>query len=126
MMAKSWWDGKRTRPDPREFTAVLVAPFRQYPFVTVTAPRQAGKTTLCGAGFPGLPYVDLDAPDERAFAESDPRGFLARFPEGAILDEIQRVLDLLSYLKVLADDDGGAGQVATGSALRERGRCRDP
>ena len=94
---------------PREITPVLVALFRQYPFVTVTGPRQSGKTTLCRAAFPGLPHVDLDAPDERAFAESDPRGFLARFPEGAILDEIQRVPDLPSYLKVLADEDGGAG-----------------
>ena len=84
--------------------------------VTVTGPRQSGKTTLCRAAFPGLPHVDLDAPDERKFAESDPRGFLARFPQGAILDEIQRVPDLLSYLKVLADEDGGAGLfILTGS-----------
>ena len=101
---------------PREITPVLVALFRQYPFVTVTGPRQSGKTTLCRAAFPGLAHVDLDAPDERAFAESDPRGFLARFPEGAILDEIQRVPDLPSYLKVLADEDGGAGLfILTGS-----------
>ena len=101
---------------PREITPVLVALFRQHPFVTVTGPRQSGKTTLCRAAFPGLPHVDLDAPDERAFAESDPRGFLARFREGAILDEIQRVPDLPSYLKVLADEDGGAGLfILTGS-----------
>lgn len=100
----------------REITPVLVGLFRQYPFVTVTGPRQSGKTTLCRAAFPGLPHVDLDAPDRRAFAESDPRGFLARFPQGAILDEIQRVPDLVSYLKVLADEDGGTGLlVLTGS-----------
>ena len=100
----------------REITPLLVGLFRQYPFVTVTGPRQSGKTTLCRAAFPGLPHVDLDAPDRRAFAESDPRGFLARFPEGAILDEIQRVPDLLSYLKVLADEDGEASLfVLTGS-----------
>ena len=100
----------------REITPLLVGLFRQYPFVTVTGPRQSGKTTLCRAAFPGLAHVDLDAPDQRAFAESDPRGFLARYPEGAILDEIQRVPDLVSYLKVLADEDGGTSLfVLTGS-----------
>ena len=102
--------------DRGEITPVLVGLFRQYPFVAVTGPRQSGKTTLCRAAFPGLPHVDLDAPDHRAFAESDPQGFLARFPQGAILDEIQRVPDLPSYLKVLADEDGGVGLfVLTGS-----------
>ena len=72
----------------------------------MTGPRQSGKTTLCRAAFPHLDYINLEAPDQREFAESDPRGFLARFGEGAILDEIQRVPDLLSYLQVLADEVG--------------------
>ena len=100
----------------REIAPHLVKLFRQYPFVTVTGPRQSGKTTLCRATFPDLAYVDLDAPDEREFARSDPRRFLNRFRKGAILDEVQRVPDLLSYLKVLADDDGRNGLfVLTGS-----------
>ena len=90
----------------REITPCLVALFEQYPFVTVTGPRQSGKTTLCRAAFPQLDYVNLEAPDQREFAESDPRGFLGRLGEGAILDEIQRVPDLLSYLQVLADEAG--------------------
>ena len=90
----------------REITPRLVELFRQYPFVTVTGPRQSGKTTLCRSTFPDLRYVDLDAPDEREFANSDPRRFLGRFGRGAILDEVQRVPKLLSYLKVLADEDG--------------------
>ncbi len=90
----------------REITDRLVALFRQYPFVTLTGPRQAGKTTLCRAAFPHLTYVNLEAPDQRLFAESDPRGFLSGLGEGAILDEIQRVPQLLSYLQVLADDIG--------------------
>ena len=90
----------------REITPRLVELFRQYPFVTVTGPRQSGKTTLCRSTFPDLQYVDLDAPDEREFANSDPRRFLGRFGRGAILDEVQRVPKLLSYLKVLADEDG--------------------
>lgn len=90
----------------REITPILVGLFEQYPFVTVTGPRQSGKTTLCRAAFPRLEYVNLEAPDQRAFAESDPRGFLSRLDGGAILDEVQRVPDLLSYLQVLADEKG--------------------
>lgn len=88
----------------REITPLLVKLFQQYPFVTVTGPRQSGKTTLCRAAFPHLAYVNLEAPDLREYAESDPRGFLAQLDGGAILDEIQRVPHLLSYLQVLADE----------------------
>ena len=88
----------------REITPCLVALFEKYPFVTVTGPRQSGKTTLCRSAFPHLKYVNLEAPDQREFAESDPRGFLSQLGEGAILDEIQRVPELLSYLQVLADE----------------------
>ena len=90
----------------REITPCLVKLFEQYPFVTVTGPRQSGKTTLCRAAFPHLKYVNLEAPDQREFAESDPRGFLSQLGVGAILDEIQRVPELLSYLQVLADEKG--------------------
>ena len=100
----------------RQITSQLVRLFEQYPFVTVTGPRQSGKTTLCRATFPGLAYVSLEAPDQREFAESDPRGFLAQFNDGAILDEIQHVPELLSYLQVLADERGRNSQfVLTGS-----------
>ena len=90
----------------REITGRLTSLFRQYPFVTVTGPRQSGKTTLCRAAFPNLEYANLEAPDQREFAETDPRGFLSQFTSGAILDEIQRVPALLSYLQVLADESG--------------------
>ena len=90
----------------REITPCLVKLFEQYPFVTVTGPRQSGKTTLCRAAFPHLKYVNLEAPDQREFAESDPRGFLSQLGVGVILDEIQRVPELLSYLQVLADEKG--------------------
>ena len=59
----------------REITPCLVKLFEQYPFVTVTGPRQSGKTTLCRAAFPHLRHVDLDEPNQREFAESDPRVF---------------------------------------------------
>ena len=100
----------------REITPCLVALFEKYPFVTVTGPRQSGKTTLCRSAFPHLKYVNLEAPDQREFAESDPRGFLSQLGEGAILDEIQRVPELLSYLQVLADETRRNGLfVLTGS-----------
>ena len=90
----------------REIAPRLVELFDRYPFVTVTGPRQSGKTTLCRETFPSLKYVNLEAPDQREFAESDPRGLLSALEGGAILDEIQRVPDLLSYLQVLADERG--------------------
>lgn len=90
----------------RDIAPCLVSLFEQYPFVTVTGPRQSGKTTLCRQTFPHLVYVNLEAPDQREFAESDPRGFLSGLENGAVLDEIQRVPDLLSYLQVLADEKG--------------------
>ncbi len=100
----------------REITPVLTKAFEQYPFVTVTGPRQSGKTTLCRQAFPSLTYVNLEAPDVREFAQSDPRGFLAQHGVGTILDEIQHVPELLSYLQVLGDEDGGNGLfVLTGS-----------
>ena len=100
----------------REIAPCLLRLFRQYPFVTVTGPRQSGKTTLCRATFPHLKYINLEAPDLREFAESDPRRFLSQLHAGAILDEIQHVPDLLSYLQVLADEKGSNSQfVLTGS-----------
>ena len=100
----------------REITHRLTTLFRQYPFVTVTGPRQSGKTTLCRAAFPDLQYANLEAPDQRDFAESDPRGLLAQLGEGAIIDEVQHVPALLSYLQVLADERGRNGLfILTGS-----------
>ena len=88
----------------RDITPHLVKLFKQYPFVTLTGPRQSGKTTLCRETFPRLKYVNLEDPNQREFAQSDPLNFLSQLEGGAILDEIQRVPDLLSYLQVLADE----------------------
>lgn len=70
-----------------------------YPVVAVTGPRQSGKTTLCRAVFPDHPYVSLETLDTREFALDDPRAFLAQYRQGAVLDEIQRTPQLLSYLQ---------------------------
>lgn len=87
-----------------------------FPSVTVTGPRQSGKSTLCRAVFPDHPYVSLETPDVRAFALSDPRGFLAQYPAGAVLDEVQRCPDLPSYLQAPIDADPTPGRwIMTGS-----------
>lgn len=87
-----------------------------YPVVVVTGPRQAGKTTLCQATFPDKPYISLESLDTRDFAHSDPRGFLAEYREGAIIDEIQRVPELLNYLQGDVDAEPGSGRfILTGS-----------
>lgn len=87
-----------------------------YPAVALTGPRQAGKTTLAQVAFPGKPYRSLEDPDQREFALSDPRGFLAQFPDGAILDEVQRAPELFSYLQTRIDADRRMGLfILTGS-----------
>jgi predicted AAA+ superfamily ATPase len=87
-----------------------------YPLVTITGPRQSGKTTLSRKVFPNKPYANLEAPDVRQFALDDPRGFLAQYPQGAVLDEIQRAPDLVSYLQPLVDEDRREGLfILTGS-----------
>jgi predicted AAA+ superfamily ATPase len=94
----------------------LVQAAATLPVVTLTGPRQSGKTTLVRATFPDLPYVTLEAPDTRERALLDPRGFLSALPEGAVLDEVQRAPDLLSYLQGVVDDDPRPGRfVLTGS-----------
>jgi predicted AAA+ superfamily ATPase len=100
----------------RTITQQLHVLFDQYPVVTITGPRQSGKTTLCRATFPNLAYVNLESPDNREFAMEDPRGFLRRFADGAIFDEIQRAPDLVSYLQVHVDEHRRNGLfVLTGS-----------
>ena len=81
-----------------------------FPIVAVTGARQAGKTTLVKSVFSEHAYVTLEDPQERAFAEEDPKGFLSRFSAGAIFDEAQRWPDLFSHLQTLVDADRRAGR----------------
>lgn len=89
---------------------------RQYPVISVTGPRQSGKTTLCKSVFSGKPYVSLEDIDTRSFAKNDPRGFLAEMPEGGVIDEIQHAPDLVSYIQTIVDAEQRPGMfVLTGS-----------
>ncbi len=100
----------------RTIEPVLKDLVTKYPVVTITGPRQSGKTTLCRKVFPQLPYENLEIPDVRQYALDDPRGFLNRYSEGVILDEIQRTPDLLSYIQGIVDDRQRPGQfILTGS-----------
>ena len=100
----------------RDLEKELIACAKDYPIVTVLGPRQSGKTTLVQNTFPTKPYVNLEALDIREVVLGDPRAFLEKHPEGAILDEIQRVPQLLSYIQPLVDEKGKKGMfILTGS-----------
>jgi len=100
----------------RRLAPCLAEAARSFPAVTLTGPRQSGKSTLCRHLFPEKDYVNLEAPDVRTFALEDPRGFFAQYPNGAILDEVQRTPDLPSYLQPMIDDDPEPGKwILTGS-----------
>lgn len=100
----------------REIAHQCIKFTKQYPVLTITGPRQAGKTTLAKHLFPKKKYVNLEAPDIRRLAIEDPRSFLQQFPDGAILDEIQRVPELCSYIQTIVDDKNKKGMfILTGS-----------
>lgn len=88
----------------REMSSTLKKVAKEYPVVLVHGPRQSGKTTICKAVFTDKPYVSMENPDTRSRALEDPRGFLADFPNGVILDEIQRTPNLLSYMQQIVDE----------------------
>ncbi len=100
----------------RDIEIELKSAATHYPVVTVMGPRQSGKTTVVKKCFPKKTYVNLEALDTRAFAEADPRGFLNQFSEGAILDEVQHVPSLLSYIQENVDTVKQKGRyILTGS-----------
>ena len=104
------------KPIDRNIEPVLHTLSAQYPVITITGPRQSGKTTLCMKVFPEKPFANLESPDIRQFSIDDPKGFLAQYPDGAVFDEIQRSPDLVSYLQTMVDQDQRNGLfILTGS-----------
>lgn len=89
----------------------------QYPVVTLTGPRQSGKTTLVRAVFKNYDYVSLEDPVLRSFALEDPRGFLQQFRKNVILDEVQRTPELFSYIQTIVDEENRTGQFSSFSLV---------
>ena len=101
---------------PRAIEPPLRRLAAQFPVITITGPRQSGKTTLARNYFKEFDYVNLEEPETRAYAQEDPKGFLGDHPAPLIIDEVQRVPELLSYIQVCSDEAGRMGQyVLTGS-----------
>jgi predicted AAA+ superfamily ATPase len=100
----------------RTLSDKVISLAQKFPVISITGPRQSGKTTFAQMVFKAYDYVNLEDPDERGFAHTDPRGFLRRFPHGVIFDEIQRAPDLLSYIQGIVDKEDSAGRfILTGS-----------
>ena len=100
----------------REMSGHVLRMAKEYPVLTIIRPRQSGKTTLARMLFPDHKYINLEEPDNRAFAQKYPRDFFANYSGNLIIDEVQRVPELLSYIQAIVDDHNTKGQfVLTGS-----------
>lgn len=101
---------------PREIAPIINKLRKQFPVISLTGPRQSGKTTLLRYIYDDLPYVNLEEIDMRNSALSDPRGFLNNYPSGAVLDEVQRTPELFSYIQGIVDANKEAHFVLSGSS----------
>ena len=100
----------------RDLSDVMLEMYQYFPVITITGPRQSGKTTLLRKVFNQLPYYSLENLDTRRFALNDPVGFLSGHPEGMILDEVQNTPGLLSYIQGLVDEDPEKRFILSGSS----------
>ena len=100
----------------RELSSVLEEAYRYFSVITVTGPRQSGKTTLIRNLFPHLPYYSLESLDIRSFAENDPIAFLNQNEEGMILDEVHNAPDPLSYIQGIVDEHPDKRYILSGSS----------
>lgn len=100
----------------RDIADSIKSATKYFPVITVTGPRQSGKSTLSRHIFPDLPYCSLETPDIRMSASDDPRGFLDNFHDGVIIDEVQRLPDLLSYIQGIVDENPDRKFYLTGSS----------
>ena len=88
----------------RDLESTIKEVYNHFPVITLTGPRQSGKTTLCRMVFPDMPYVNLEDLSTLAEVQADPKGFLGKHPNGLIIDEAQNYPEIFSYLQVLVDD----------------------
>ena len=100
----------------RDIATVMLEMYQYFPVITMTGPRQSGKTTLLRKVFKQLPYYSLENLDVRHFALNDPIGFLTQHQEGMILDEVQKAPDLLSYIQGLVDENREKRFILSGSS----------
>ena len=94
----------------RELEKEIAIGLKQYPIVALTGPRQSGKTTLIREFFKDYTYISLENPDLRQYASRDPNGFFSQYNTKIILDEVQRVPELFSYLQTIVDENKIMGQ----------------
>lgn len=94
----------------RNLKSTIAKMAKIYPVIALTGPRQSGKTTVLRQMFDDYTYVSLENPDNRSFAQSDPNGFLRLYPEKVILDEVQLVPELFSYIQTIVDESRMMGQ----------------
>lgn len=88
----------------RNLESTIKEVYNHFPVITLTGPRQSGKTTLCRMAFPDMPYVNFEDLSTLAEVQADPKGFLGKYPNGLIIDEAQNYPEIFSYLQVLVDD----------------------
>lgn len=100
----------------RSITKAIKEASKYFPVITLTGPRQSGKSTLLRHIFPEMPYVSMENPDLRAQVKLDPKGFLASFSNGLIIDEVQNTPDLLSYIQGMVDENPELKFYLTGSS----------
>ena len=100
----------------RSMSAAIEEAARYFPVITISGPRQSGKSTLLRHLYPELPYVSVENPDTRMAVLNDPRGFLSSFTDGVIIDEVQHVPELLSYIQGVVDENPDRRFYLTGSS----------
>jgi predicted AAA+ superfamily ATPase len=83
---------------------------KYYPIISLTGPRQAGKTTLLKKLYPDFRYLSFENPETKLAFNADPIGFLKKYDEKVIFDEAQHVPELFSYLQGIVDEDRRPGR----------------
>lgn len=101
---------------PRTMATSVEEAARYFPVVTLTGPRQSGKSTLLRHLYGDKPYFSMEDPDTRLMVKDDPRGFLLQFHDGVIIDEVQNVPELLSYIQGIVDGNPNRRFFLTGSS----------